>query len=97
MRKNIQNASIDFSYLAVLLLVAYLLTSAPKYLRHIRSTTNDIKIKNSLPVKEVLRLGKYYAIDPYLRAWNHLSPIKGKSTPDGSPTNLATIQTPASR
>ena len=97
MRQNIQTASIDFSYLAVILLLAYLLTSAPKYLKHIRSSTNDIKIQNTLPVKEVLKLGKYYGIDPYLKAWNRLSPTRDKTKPASSPTNLAAIQSPASR
>lgn len=97
MRQTFQTASIDFSYLAVLLLLAYVLASAPKYVRHIRSNTNDTKIEKISPVKEVLKLGKYYAIDPYVRVWTRLSPTKDKTMPSGTPVNLAVIKNPPSR
>lgn len=97
MRQTFQTASIDFSYLAVLLLLAYVLASAPKYMRHIRSSTNDTKIEKISPVREVLKLGKYYGIDPYVRVWTRLSPTQDKTIPSATPVNLAAIKNPASR
>ena len=66
------NSSLDFSYLAVILLLAYVLTSAPKYVKQFRQHHEDIKIESVSPIKAVMEIGKAYAIDPYLRAWNHL-------------------------
>lgn len=97
MRHTYQTASIDFSYLAVLLLLAYVLASGPKYVRQLKSDTSDIKIEKVSPVKEVLKLGKYYGIDPYVRAWSRLSPSIQKTNPATSNQRLAAIRNPASR
>jgi hypothetical protein len=61
--------------------------SAPKYFRQFRETHQDIKIEKVSPIKQVLQIGKYYAIDPYLRAWDKLAPV--------SSSNLAAIQNPS--
>ena len=84
MSPNTQHSAIDFSYLAVLLLLAYVMSSAPKYFRQFRENHQDIKIEKISPFKQVLQIGKYYTIDPYVRVWNQLNPVKT--------TNLATIQ-----
>ena len=97
MRHTIKAASVDFSYVAVLLLLAYVLSSAPRYVRNFRENTQDIKIEKVSPLKEVLKLGKYYGVDPYLRAWNRLVPGGDKTQPKPENLNLATIETGASR
>jgi hypothetical protein len=79
MEQNSQAASINLSYLAVLLLLAYVLSSAPKYIRNFRENHNDIKIETISPIKKVLKIGRYYAVDPYLRAWNRLVPGRESS------------------
>ena len=87
MSPNTQHSAIDFSYLAVLLLLAYVMSSAPKYWRQFRENHQDNKIEKVSPIKQVLQIGKYYTIDPYMRVWNQLNPTKT--------TNLATIQNPS--
>lgn len=64
----------ELSYLAVLLLLAYVLSSAPRYMRNFRQNHHDIKIEKISPIQQVLKLGKYYTIDPYIRVWHHLTP-----------------------
>ena len=90
MSYNTSQTGTELSYLAVLLLLAYVLSSAPRYVRQFRQNHEDIKIEKVSPVKQVLKIGKYYTIDPYIRAWNRL-------TPSHDNTNLATISKPVSR
>jgi hypothetical protein len=71
-----KTSTLDLSYLAVILLLAYLLTSAPKYVRQFRESHNNIKIERSYPFREVLKIGKAYTIDPYIRAFNSLRPAE---------------------
>lgn len=97
MRHTIQTTSLDFSYLAVLLLLAYVLSSAPRYVRQMRDNKGDIKIEKVSPIKEVLKMGKYYGVDPYLRAWNRLAPKSEETKPKPENINLATLNAPASR
>ena len=97
MRHTIQTTSVDFSYIAVLLLLAYVLSSAPRYVRNFRENTQDIKIEKVSPIKKVLKLGKYYGVDPYLRAWNNLIPGDDNTQPEPENVNLATLETSASR
>lgn len=78
MTHNSSTSSLDFSYIAVLLLLAYVMSSAPKYIQNFRENHNNIKIENVSPVKQVLRFTKYYAVDPYLRAFNSLTPHLNK-------------------
>ena len=73
MSYNTQNAGADFSYIAVLLLLAYVMSSAPKYFRQFRENHENIKIEKVSPIKQVIKIGKYYTIDPYLKAWNKLT------------------------
>ncbi|MBL7698195.1 MAG: hypothetical protein JNK79_08560 [Chitinophagaceae bacterium] len=89
MRHNTKTASIDFSYLAVLLLLAYVLSSAPRYVRQLKENKEDIKIEKMSPLKEVLKLGKYYGVDPYLRAWNRLTPGNDEPAKAKPAANLA--------
>jgi hypothetical protein len=74
----------ELSYLAVLLLLAYVMSSAPRYLREFRQNHQEIKIEKASPIQQVIKIGKYYTIDPYIRAWNHMNPAP-------STNNLATI------
>ena len=90
MSYNTHQTSTELSYIAVLLLLAYVLSSAPRYLREFRQNHQEIKIEKASPFQQVLKIGKYYTIDPYIRVWNHVSP-----TP--SATNIATVQAPVSR
>ncbi len=89
MSYNTQNTGIEFSYLAVLLLLAYVMSSAPKYVRQFRENHEDIKIEKVSPFQQVLKIGKYYTVDPYIRTWKKLSP--------GSSNNIATVQNPGLR
>jgi hypothetical protein len=89
-------AGIEFSYLAVLLLLAYVMSSAPRYVRQFKERKSDIKIERVSPIKEVLKLSKYYAVDPYLKAWNQLVPKKDPTVPQPS-VNLAVAGNPVSR
>ena len=84
MSYNTNHTGTDLSYLAVLLLLAYVMSSAPRYFREFRQNHKEIKIEKVSPLHQVLKIGKYYTIDPYIRAWNRLSPT---ATSD----NLATI------
>ena len=90
MSYNTQSAGTDFSYVAVLLLLAYLMSSGPKYLRQFRETHNNIKIESVSPIRQVIQVGKFYTIDPYLKAWNKLKPAQ-------TTHNLAAISNPVSR
>jgi len=85
-----QQSTTDLSYIAVLLLLAYFLSSAPKYVRQFREHHNELKIERISPIKQVLKIGKYYTIDPYIRTWNRL-------TPSSSTSNLASNSIPVSR
>ncbi|HUQ66269.1 MAG TPA: hypothetical protein VM101_08945 [Flavitalea sp.] len=77
MSYNTQHSSTDFSYLVVLLLLAYVMNSAPKYIRQFRQTHENIKIQTPIPIKQVLKMGQYYTITPYVQAWVKLSaPVK---------------------
>jgi len=89
MSYHTQHSGIEFSYLAVLLLLAYVMSSAPKYVRKFRENHEDIKIEKTSPIQQVLKIGKYYTIDPYIRTWKRLSP--------GSSNNIATVQNPGLR
>ena len=91
MSHTTQTPALDLSYLAVLLLLAYVMSSAPKYIRNFREEHNDIKIEKMAPIKQVLKLGKYYAIDPYLRAWNKLAPVKSRFIPQKPSPNLTAV------
>ena len=97
MAYNTQHSTTDFSYLAVLLLLAYVMSSAPRYIRQFRENHEDIKIEKASPIREVLKLGKYYGIDPYLRVWNQLSPKQKKIAPVSARPNIALINNPVSR
>ena len=90
-------AGIDFSYLAVLLLLAYVMSSAPKYIRQFKENHSDIKIEKVSPIREVLKIGKYYGVDPYLKAWNQLVPGKNANVPQQPATTLAAAEAPVSR
>jgi len=67
---NNTTSTFDFSYLAVLLLLAYVMSSAPKYLKQFNETHEKIRIEQVNPIKQALKIGKAYTIDPYLRAFN---------------------------
>ncbi len=90
MLHNTNHTGTELSYLAVLLLLAYVMSSAPKYLREFRQNHREIKIEKVTPLQQVLKMGKYYTVDPYIRAWNRLSPAS-------STTNLADAKEPVSR
>jgi hypothetical protein len=90
MSYNTQQTGTDLSYLAVLLLLAYVMSSAPKYYREFRQNHREIKIESVSPIQQVLKIGKYYTVDPYIRVWNRLAP-------SSSTSNLAVIPAPASR
>ncbi len=79
MSHNPHQAGTDLSYLAVLLLLAYVLSSAPRYFREFRKNHEDIKIEKVSPIRQVLKIGKYYTVDPYIRVWNRLSPTPSES------------------
>jgi hypothetical protein len=70
MATNHQTSKLDFSYLAVILLLAYVLASAPKFVRQIRQEGTEIKLEKVNPFKDAWKIGKAYTIDPYLRAFN---------------------------
>jgi len=65
------------------------MSSAPKYIQQFRENHEDIKIENVSPLQHVLKIGKHYTIDPYIRSWKKLSP--------GLTNNLATVQNPGLR
>ena len=90
MSQNIQHTGSELSYLAVLLLIAYVLSSAPRYFRDFRQNHQDIKIEKVSPIQQVLKIGKYYTVDPYIRVWRQLSPAP-------STNNLAIIPVSPSR
>ena len=90
MEYTYQHKTTELSYLAVLLLLAYFLSSAPKYVRDFREHHNDIKMESVSPIRQMLKIGKYYTIDPYIRTWNRL-------TPPSTGNNLATNSTQLSR
>lgn len=80
----------DFSYFAVLLLLAYVLSSAPRYVRDFRQFHHEINIEKASPLQKVLKAGRFYTIDPYIRVWNRIS--SGRSA-----NELAAFVTPVSR
>ena len=90
MLHNTNHTGTELSYLAVLLLLAYVMSSAPKYLREFRQNHHEIKIEKVRPLQQVLKMGKYYTVDPYIRVWNRLSPAPAI-------TNLAVAKEPVSR
>ena len=90
MSHNTDHTGTQFSYLAVLLFLAYVMSSAPRYLREFRQNHQEIKIEKVTPLQQVLKIGKYYTVDPYIRAWNRLSPAP-------STTNLAVVKEYVSR
>ena len=90
MSHNTDHTGTQLSYLAVLLLLAYVMSSAPRYLREFRQNHHEIKIEKVSPLQQVLKIGKYYTVDPYIRVWNRLSPAPAT-------TNLAAVEEPVSR
>jgi hypothetical protein len=90
MSYNTHQASTDLSYITVLLLLAYVMSSAPRYLREFRQNHQEIKIEKASSLKQVLKIGKYYTVDPYIRVWNRLSPAPSGNT-------LVAVPAPASR
>ena len=90
MSYNTNHTGTELSYLAVLLLLAYVLSSAPRYLREFRQNHHDIKIEKVSPLQQVMKIGKYYTVDPYIRAWNRLSPAPVT-------TNFAAVKEPVLR
>lgn len=85
MATNNQTSKLDFSYLAVVLLLAYVMTSGPKYLKKFRETHEDIKIEIN-PFQQVLKIGKAYTLDHYLRAFNAVKSINLASSSVEKPT-----------
>jgi hypothetical protein len=55
------------------------MSSAPRYIRNFHENHNDIKIEKVSPVKQVLKYTKFYAVDPYLKAFNQLTQPKAGS------------------
>lgn len=88
MSQHSNHTGTELSYLTVLLLLAYVMSSAPRYLRDFRQNHKEIRIEKMSPLQQVMKLGKYYTIDPYIRVWNRLSPAPGTS-------NLAAISEPS--
>jgi len=90
MSYNTNHTGTELSYLAVLLLLAYVMSSAPRYLREFRQNHQEIKIEKVSPLQQVLKIGKYYTIDPYIRVWHRLAPAPFTN-------NLAAVNEPKSR
>lgn len=97
MRHTFQNSDYNLSYIAVLLLLAYFLSSAPRYVRQVKENFHGQKTEKVSPVRGVLKLGKYYGVDPYKRAWNRLVPGSDKTEPATNPSNFAVLTTHPSR
>lgn len=74
MSHDTNTSVLSYSYLAVLLLLAYVLASAPRYVRTFKENHNHIKIEKPAPLRQLMKYTKYYGIDPYVRVWNRLTP-----------------------
>jgi hypothetical protein len=63
-------------FIVILLLLAYVLSSAPRFVRQWRNTESDIKIETISPLRYFIQAGKFYAIDPIVKIWEALKPLK---------------------
>lgn len=74
MSHDTNTSVLSYSYLAVLLLLAYVLASAPRYVRTFKQNHNHIRIENPAPLRQLINYTKYYGIDPYVRVLKQLTP-----------------------
>jgi hypothetical protein len=74
MSHDTNTSVLSYSYLFVLLLIAYVMASAPRYVRTFKEHHNNLKLEKVSPLRQVIRFTKYYSVDPYLKAWKSLQP-----------------------
>ena len=74
MAQQLQHTGSEVRFIVILLLLAYVMSSAPKYIRDMRENSGQIENSDPFPFRELLRAGKAYTIQPYKRAWQSLSP-----------------------
>jgi len=74
MAQQVHNTHPDFASIAILLLLSYVLSSAPRFVRNLqREAPVPAAVQQQSTRNGWIEIGKAYTIDPYLRAWNRLS------------------------
>lgn len=74
MAHNTETASTELNFIVILLLLAYVLSSAPRYVRQLKDPEKGVKIENTSPIRQVLKAGMVYTVDQYLKIWKTIRP-----------------------
>jgi hypothetical protein len=72
MAHQLQHPATEFYYVIVLLLLSYVMSSAPRYVRDLRQTqekSSPVQVKPASSWKKILAA---YTIKPYTNAWKKL-------------------------
>ena len=77
----------DTGYLAIVLLLAYVLSSAPKFVRNLEHDKQPAKTEHKSFTRNMIKAGKS-AVQQYVRAWER---VQGSLTPAVTPQQPATL------
>jgi hypothetical protein len=72
MAQQLHPSDTDLSFLMILMLMSYVLCSAPKFIRQMKNYKKEIRIEAVTPIKTLIKAGRFYAIEPYKRMWTYL-------------------------
>ena len=61
-------------FVVILLLLSYVLSSAPRYVRSWRQEESPAKKAATTPLREIKKAVNIYALQPYKKIWQQLQP-----------------------
>ena len=74
MVQQLQQSKTDIYFIVILLLLSYVMSSAPRYLREMKVPQQKAPKESPSFMEQVIRMGKAYTITPYQKVWQNLQP-----------------------
>lgn len=92
MSQAASSSSSDLHYIVILFLVAYLLTSAPTFVREWRKQETKPRMESVTGIGQIIKAGKTYGVDPFVKMWKAVQPTLNLATWQAAFTGNTTIQ-----
>lgn len=74
MSQSLHHPANESYFIVILLLMAYVMSSAPRYVREFRNQPEKTIPVPAAPVQQWKEVLKAYSIQPYMNAWHQLRP-----------------------
>lgn len=74
MAQQLHHPASDTYYVVILLLLAYVMSSAPRYMRDLKNSNDKSTPSPTSPITEWKKALNVYTIQPYKNAWKQLTP-----------------------